>query len=233
LIYRLFSGVPSPDIRRGAAGADAVTAAGAFARLARRAHRPVPYTTMITLPAGACPDGLVLVTTCPRRACLPATLNPSPMSTSRALTKSMPITSGIGTMTGLLAAGELTVTLALGVAAREAEGELAGGAAAEADAELGRDAAAAGVVAAAACRVGGEAVALPAACGEAWNRSAMIDPARSRAATPAIAAMTGPRRRGRPPGVRASAGRVTEMVAAGWPVPMAGPGPSTGWPGPG
>ena len=73
---------------------------------------------MITLPAGAWPWGLVLVTVCPRRARLPTTLNPSSISTSRALAKVMPTTSGTGTSGGAVAGGVLTVALAVGAAAR-------------------------------------------------------------------------------------------------------------------
>src|SRR5580693_3762173 len=77
------------------------------ARGGAAAHKPVPYTTMITLPAGASPDGLVLVTVCPKRGCLPTTVNPSSSSASRALVKVMPTTSGTGTSAGAVEAGAL------------------------------------------------------------------------------------------------------------------------------
>jgi hypothetical protein len=70
---------------------------------ARNCVVPVPYTTMIKLPAGASPSGgFVRVTICPRRVCLPSTLNPSLTSSSRALIKGMPTTSGTGTRSGVL-----------------------------------------------------------------------------------------------------------------------------------
>src|ERR1700722_16388461 len=131
---------------------------------------------MITLPAGAWPDGLVLVTVCPSRACLPATLNPSSISTSRALAKVMPTTLGTGTSAGAVAAGPLAVALAVGVAVREAGGEAVGRAGAEAVAVPGVDAAAdaAGVVAALRAGTGGVLpAAVPEDCGEPWNRNAM------------------------------------------------------------
>ena len=75
----------------------------------------MPYTTMIRLPGGTSPaDGLVRVTTCPTRVCLPTTLNPSLMSSSRALAKVIPTTSGTGTRGGALEAGGLAEELAVG-----------------------------------------------------------------------------------------------------------------------
>ena len=46
---------------------------------------------MITLPAGISPaGGLVRVTICPTRVCLPATVNPSLASSRRAVVKVIP-----------------------------------------------------------------------------------------------------------------------------------------------
>ena len=78
----------------------------------------MPYTTMIRLPAGTLPaDGFVRVTICPRRVCLPRTVNPSLMSSSRALVKVIPTTSG----TGSRGCGAGEVTLAEGLAEGLAE----------------------------------------------------------------------------------------------------------------
>jgi hypothetical protein len=202
----------------------------------RRFHKPVPYTTMIVLPARAWPDGLVLVTICPSRACLPATLNPSSISASRALVKVMPTTLGTGTSAGAVEGGALAVAADVGVAAREAGGEAAGRAGAEAVAVLGRDAA--DVAGAATALLAGEADVLPAAvpedCGEPWNRNAMSDPATSSATTPAIAVSTRPGRRGRLSAVPAATGCVMATVSGGWPAAApARPGaaqPAPGWP---
>ena len=72
---------------------------------------------MITLPAGTSPDGgSVRVTTCPTRVCLPTTVNPSLTSSSRALVKVIPTTSGTGTRGGALEAGGLTEGLAVWLA---------------------------------------------------------------------------------------------------------------------
>jgi hypothetical protein len=75
---------------------------------------------MITLPAGASPSGgFVPVTICPRRVCLPTTMNPSLASSSRALMKRMPTTSGTGTRAGVLEAGGVDEGLAVRDAGEE------------------------------------------------------------------------------------------------------------------
>ena len=92
----------------------------------------MPYTTMTRLPGGTSPaDGFVRVTSCPTRVCLPTTLNPSPTSSSRALVKVIPTTSGTGTRGGALEAG--------GLAGRLAEGLPGGGTAVEATGDAGRE----------------------------------------------------------------------------------------------
>ena len=124
---------------------------------------------MITLPAGAWPEGLVLVTVCPTRGWLPTTRNPSSISTARALANVMPTTSGTGTSAGAVEAGALAVALVAGAAALEAEVEPVGRAGAEAVAVPVLDAAADVVGVVAALGDGGADVApaaVPEDCGE-------------------------------------------------------------------
>src|SRR3984957_17509461 len=195
-------------------------------------YRPAPYTTMITLPAGAAPDGLVLVTVCPRRGCLPTTLKPSSISTSRALAKVMPTTSGTGTSAGAVEAGA-DVAVAVGVAVWVAD-EACAGAEAVGDPPLAGGGGAAGV-ATAPPTAGADVLPapLPEDCGEPWRRNATSDPATSSASTAPITAATQPGRRGRrSAAVRAAAVRVMAMVAWGWgaPPPKGPAQPPPGWP---
>ena len=81
---------------------------------------------MITLPAGAWPEGLVRVTMFPARVCLPLTVNPSLSSASRALAKVRPATAGTATTGGVLEAVALTVGVAPAALAGEPAGEPAG-----------------------------------------------------------------------------------------------------------
>ena len=84
---------------------------------------------MIKLPAGTSPaDGFVRATTCPTRVCLPRTVKPSLMSSSRAWVKVIPTTSGTGTSGGVLEADALTEGLAVGLPDAGAAVELAGAA---------------------------------------------------------------------------------------------------------
>src|SRR5579862_2740171 len=164
-----------------------------------------------------------------------ATLNPSPISTSRALVIVMPTTSGTGTRAGAVVAGPLAVGLTVGAAAREAGGEPAGRAGAEAVAVPGVDGAADLAVVVAAVGAGGADVppaAVPGDGGESWKRNAMSDPATSSATTPAIAVTTRPGRRGRRPAVATATGRVMAAVAGGGPA-AAPAGTCSVQPGPG
>jgi hypothetical protein len=190
----------------------------------------VPYTTMITLPAGTLPAaGFVRLTTCPTRMCLPTTVNPSLTSSSRALVNVIPTTSGTGTRGGALAGG-LAVGLADGGAAVEVAGDVGrelarvtegdvtegdvreGAAAVEcrvAAAELGlaADAPAATGVAVAACPAAAVVVTPPLAAsprplGELLSRHAVTDPASSRTSRPATARAPRPARHGRGAGGR-------------------------------
>jgi hypothetical protein len=100
--------------------------------VARNSRAPVPYTTLITLPAGAWPaGGLVRVTICPTRMCTPTTRNPSLCSSSEAAVNFMPTTSGTGTRDGVPEAEELAEGLAEGLAVGlpvgDAERELVAG----------------------------------------------------------------------------------------------------------
>ena len=173
---------------------------------------------MTRLPAGISPaDGFVRVTTCPRRVCLPTTVNPSLTSSSRALMKVIPTTSGTGSRGGpeedALAVGRPGGGAALepaGAAGRElaapAGSDVAGAtaavgwvaAAAELDPDPGLGAATGSVAAGRPVATGVVGTLLAASClplGVALSRHAVTGPASSRISKPAAARAPRPARR--------------------------------------
>ena len=81
---------------------------------------------MITLPAGAAPEGLVLTTEFPGGLWVPTTVNPSLCSSRSAWGKLMPTTLGMDTSDGELEAVALAVRPAGVAAGEDARGELDG-----------------------------------------------------------------------------------------------------------
>ncbi len=206
---------------------------------------------MIKLPAGTSPaDGLVRVTTWPGRVCLPRTVNPSLMSSRRALMKVIPTTSGTGTRDGGLEAGALAEeaeALAVGRPARDAVGLPGTGAAGELAGEgWATERAVAGASAAvercgpaagpaldadlAAWPVAEGVVTVPLAAsgrplGLPLSRHAVTEPASSATSSAATARAARPVRPERAVTDRAVSGRVTPTVSGSSPgAPVSGPG---------